>query len=81
MKESKREKVELLIKMAPNANAADEVINKNFNFGTIREKIAFLKGMFDVEIISKHDADGISEEMSAKMDYWSMLEAIVGCYD
>lgn len=80
MKASKREKVELLIKIAPNAKAADKVINQDFNFRTIEEKIAFLKGMFDVELISKNDADGISEEKSAEMDYWAMLETIVRYY-
>jgi len=81
MKATKREKVKMLIRMSPNADAADEVINENFNFGTIGEKIAFLKGMFDVEIISVHDADEIGKDESDKMSYWVMLDYIVNYYN
>ena len=34
--------------------------------------------MFDpVELVSKHDATGISKEKSAEMDYWAILNAII----
>lgn len=39
-------------------------------------KMAFLKGMFDVEINSEHDVDGISKEESDEMSYWAMLNTI-----
>lgn len=77
MKALSREVVKALIELSPNVEEADKVINENFNFESIGEKIAFLKGMFDVKLISKHDADGISGEKSAEMDYWAMLNAII----
>jgi len=77
MKARSREVVKTLIELSPNVEEADKVINENYNFKSIGEKIAFLKGMFDVELVSKHDADGISEEKSAEMDYWAMLNAII----
>lgn len=77
MKASRRELIKTLIELSPNAEEADKVINENYNFKSIGEKMAFLKGMFDVKLVSKHDADGTSEEKSAEMDYWAMLNAIV----
>lgn len=72
-----RQKVKCLIEMSQTIEEADEVINKYYFFKTIEEKIAFLKGMFGVELISKHDSPGTSKEKSAKMDYWTMLSAII----
>ena len=69
MEARSRKAIKLLIKLSPNVEEADKVINENYNFKSIGEKTAFLKGMFDVELVSKHDADGISEEKSAEMDY------------
>ncbi len=77
MEARRREVIKILIEHSPNVEEADKVINENFNFKSIGEKIAFLKGMFDVKIISKHDADGTSEEKSAEMDYWAMLSTII----
>ena len=77
MEARSREAVKTLIELSPNVEEADKVINENYNFKSIGEKIAFLKGMFDVKLVSKHDADGISEEKSAEMDYWAMLNAII----
>ena len=41
------------------------------------EKIAFLKGMFDVKLVSKTDGPGVSKDKSIEMDYWAMLETII----
>lgn len=72
-----REKIKLLIELSPTVEEADKIINENYNFKTIGEKIAFLKGMFDVKLVSKDDAKGVSEEESAKMDYWALLGTII----
>lgn len=77
MEARSRKAIKLLIELSPNVEEADKVINENYNFESIGEKIAFLKGMFDVKLVSKHDADGISEEKSAEMDYWAMLNSII----
>lgn len=73
----KREHVKLLIETAPTVEKADELITGIYNFGTVAEKVAFLKGMFDVRIVSKHDGPGVTKEQSTEMDYWCMLERIV----
>ena len=72
-----REVIKTLIELSPNAEEADKIINENYNFKSINEKIAFLKGMFDVELISEHDNGEISEEESAEMNYWVMLHTII----
>lgn len=77
MKARSREVIKTLIELSPNVEEADRVINENYGFKSIGEKVAFLKGMFDIELISKHDADSISEEQSAEMDYWVMLNSII----
>ena len=77
MEARSREVVKTLIELSPNVEEADKVINENYNFESIGEKIAFLKGMFHVKLVSKHNADGISEEKSAEMDYWAILNAII----
>jgi len=77
MKARSREVIKTLIQLSPNVEEADKVINENYNFTSIGEKMAFLKGMFDVELVSKHDSPGISKEKSAEMDYWAMLNAII----
>lgn len=74
---SQRQKVKLLIEMSPNVEEADKTINENYDFKTIGEKMAFLKGMFDVRLVSKHDAEEVTEEKSAEMDYWAMLNTII----
>jgi len=55
----------------------DKVINENYNFKTIEEKMEFLNGMFDVRLVSKHDGEGVSEEKSTEMDYLAILTAII----
>ena len=66
-----REQVKILLQTARTVEEADEVIIKNFDFESIREKVAFLKGMFDVQII------GHEEKEPDEMDYFSMLASII----
>ncbi len=72
-----REVVKTLIELAPNVDVADKVINENYGFNSIGEKLAFLQGMFNVELFHKHDADETSKEESDKMTYFAMLNAII----
>lgn len=69
--EQSKEQVKILLETARTVEEADEVINKNFDFKSIREKVAFLKGMFDVQII------GHEEKEPDEMDYYSMLATII----
>lgn len=66
-----REQVKILLETARTVEEADEVINKKFDFESIREKVAFLKGMFDVQLI------GREENEPDEMDYFSMLATII----
>lgn len=66
-----RNQIKILLETSKTVAEADEVINNNFDFGSIREKIAFLKGMFDVQVI------GHEEKEPDEMDYFSMLATII----
>ena len=72
MKISEREKAKLLIETAPTVESADSIINKYFNFETFKEKIAFLKGMFDCpKIIDQQPTD------SDELIYSLLLNGII----
>lgn len=77
MKERNREVVKALIELSADTKEADKVIVENYGFKSIAEKIAFLKGMFDIEVFSVHNPDGISKEDSDKITYLAMLDAII----
>ena len=77
MEISSRENIKFMIEMSANAEEADKIINNNYNFKSIAEKVTFLKGMFDVELISQDDSIVISEEKSIEMTYWAMLNTIL----
>lgn len=72
-----REMVKTLIEISPSVEEADKVIEENYEFKSIGEKIAFLQGMFHVQVIGVDDADGIGKEESDKMTYFSMLNTII----
>lgn len=74
---SSREITKLFIETSNTVEDANKIIENAYDFETIEEKIAFLKGMFDVELISNHDSPEISKGRSAEMDYWTMLSAII----
>ena len=80
MKKIGRELVKTLIIISRSVEEANRVIESNYGFRTVGEKLAFLRGMFDIELVSKYDAEGTSEEDSAEMDYWVMLEYIIHYY-
>lgn len=66
-----RTQVKILLETSTTVEEADEIINKNYNFESIREKVAFLKGMFDVQLI------GHEEKEPDEMDYFSILATII----
>ncbi len=72
-----REMVKTLIKISTSAEEADKVIEDNYDFQTFREKIAFLKGMFDVKVVDVHDAEGTEKEESDRMTYFSLLLTVL----
>lgn len=71
MEAKSREVVKLLIELSPNADEADKVINENYDFKSICEKVAFLKGMFGVEVVG-HEKDEPDETT-----YFAMLTTII----
>lgn len=69
--------IKALIPIAPSAEEADKLIVENFGFETIPEKIAFLKGMYGVEVFAREDGHSTTSEESIEQDYWAMLAAVM----
>ncbi len=66
-----QKEVKVLIELCTDLEEADKVINDYYGFKTIEEKVAFLKGMFDVRLIG-HEHDEPDENT-----YRMMLYAII----
>ena len=66
-----RKDVKTLLEISTDVKKADEIISKYYGFETMREKIAFLKGMFDVAGI------GPESEKPDEDTYWAILSSII----
>lgn len=71
-----REKIKMLIELSADVKEADKVITEQ-GFCTTREKIAFLKGMFDFRLIGRYDSAYINTEKVEEMDYYAILSTII----
>lgn len=71
-----RERVKALIELSGTVEQADEII-KGEGIIPVKEKIAFLKGMFDFSVIGRHREESVSEDDRDEMDYYSILSAII----
>lgn len=67
-----RERVQALIILLSSTEEADLEIVKFLGNVSIKEKIAFLRGMFDVQIISR-----CGQTKDDKADYVAMLSSIL----
>jgi hypothetical protein len=72
-----REQVKMLIELSEDVIEADGIIEKYVGLKSIKEKLAFLKGMFDFQLIARQDGKDIDEATSEKIDYYAILNAIL----
>ena len=56
--------IKFMILTSEDPTSIDKIISSNYDFITFREKIAFLKGMFNKTIIGKVDIDVVEETYS-----------------
>ena len=66
-----RDVIATMIKSAPSPESVDQLINQQYGFQTICEKIAFLQGMFDIRVVDQ------SEDITDEYLYFSMLTLIL----
>lgn len=66
-----REITKLLIETSPTVEEADRVIYDIYELETVKEKIAFLKGMYGVDII------GHENQEPNETTYFAMLNSII----
>lgn len=72
----KRERIKALIELSSNIEEADEIVRSEAG-ESVKEKIAFLKGMFDFSLVGRHSEECLDEEENESMDYFSILNAII----
>jgi len=65
-----RKKIKALIECSTSFEKANEVLNKYTNYKSDAERIAYLQGMFDCEIVGRNTED-------IHMDYVALLTSIV----
>lgn len=70
-----REKIRLLIQFSSSVEEADKIVEEQ-GFVSVREKLAFLRGMFDYTLVGRND-NNVSDEESVSMDYYSFLATII----
>lgn len=70
-----RERVQALIILSSSTEEADLEIVKFLGNVSVKEKIAFLRGMFDVQIISRCVQTNDDES-----DYYAMLGSILAAF-
>lgn len=66
----KREQIKTLIEISGTVEEANEVIEKYTSFRTFAQKIAYLQGMFDCEIVGRNVE-------SEEADYIALLTSII----
>ena len=66
-----QKEVKELIELCTDVEEADRIIKDYYGFETIREKAAFLKGMFDISIV------GHEHEEPNENTYRMMLHSII----
>ncbi len=71
-----REKTRMLILLSKDVEEADNVV-VGAGFVSVREKIAFLRGMFDFALIGRQDAKMQDTETAERMDYYAILSTIL----
>ena len=73
-KERTREQVKILIGMSRTIKQAKEIVDQEVGKdATVKEKIAFLKGMYECDVIDAKEDD------SDELIYDLILEAIIKC--
>lgn len=65
-----RKKIKCLIELSTNFEKADEILSKYTPFHSDKEKIAYLYGMFDCEIVDQNIND-------IHTDYVTLLTSII----
>ena len=66
-----REKVKVLIECSTSFEKADRIMSEYTRYKTLKEKIAFLEGMFDPRVVT------LREDDTDELKYRFLLEGII----
>jgi hypothetical protein len=70
-----RDAVKVMIELSDTWESADHAIEEFAGIHDIPQKLGYIKGMFDVSVVGRTDADADTDQ--DKYDYIAMLSAIV----
>ena len=70
----RREQIKALIELSNTYDEVDEILEKYAKFTTYEEKLAYLLGMFDVELVFKEENFANNEKQN---DYIALVDAII----
>ena len=70
-------RLKLLVEMSETVEEADGYIEQYKGYDTIKQKLAFLNGLFSVAAISKFIPEGQAESEIESDDYYSALFHII----
>jgi len=70
-------RLKLLIEMSETVEEADGYIEQYKEYGTIKQKLAFLNGLFYIATLSKHISEGQTESEIESDDYYGALSHII----
>lgn len=72
----KRKRIKALIELSSTVEQADEILIQE-GLSCVREKIAFLKGMFDIALIGHCNRPYFSNGENVNLEYQLLLNAII----
>lgn len=66
----------IMIKLSSNATEANNYLEELGLF-SLEDKIGYLEKLFNVQLISKKDVIGCTEEEKKIMDYYALLNSVI----
>ena len=70
-------RLKLLIEMSETVEEADGYIEQYMEYNNVKQKLAFLNGLFYVATLSKHIPEGQAESEIESDDYYGTLYHII----
>lgn len=74
---SKREVIKELLVLAETSEQADKILETHMGLSDISQKLAYLRGMFDIELMPRSTGRGTSENDILRDDYLAFLATII----
>jgi hypothetical protein len=74
---SSRDVIKELLELSETSSQADSILEQHVGLRDTAQKIAYLRGMYDIELVSRRDDENATEEDKLKSDYLAYLATII----